>query len=191
MKIVFLTLIFLILIGVIPLSFATESCHCVAFRLDDIQDYWLNSVQTKIIDTFQQKNASLTIGIIGNSFGSDAKLIGYLKDRIKTENPSIQVANSGWKFEDFTTYGQGDQSSFIIESNDKIFTLLGITPSVFIPPYGKINNDTFYAMNKNNITFLSANTLTYHAIYSSSNTIHLFPATVSTGYTSTGNGTLH
>ncbi len=167
------------------------NCQCVAFRLDDIQDYWLDNVQTKIIDTFQQKNASLTIGIIGNSLGSDTKLTGYIKEKIKTQNLSIQVANSGWKFEDFTTYGQDDQSLFIKESNDKISTLLGITPSVFIPPYGKINNDTLYAMNKNNITLLSANTLTYHAIFSSSNTIHLFPATVSTGYTSTGNGTLH
>ena len=167
------------------------NCQCVAFRLDDIQDYWLDNVQTKIIDTFQQKNASLTIGIIGNSFGSDVKLTGYLKDKIKADNPSIQVANSGWKFEDFTTYSQSDQSSLIKESNDKIFTLFGITPSVFIPPFGKINNDTFDAIYKNNITFLSANTLAYHTVYSSSNTIHLFPATASTGYASTGNSTLH
>src|SRR6267143_3450054 len=101
MKIVFLTLIFLILIGVIPLSFATESCHCIAFRLDDIQDYWLNNVQTKIIDTFQQKNASLTIGIIGNHVGNDVKLAGYLKDKVKTNNPSIEIANNGWEFENF------------------------------------------------------------------------------------------
>src|SRR5438445_2613869 len=53
---------------------AIPNCKCVAFRLDDIQDYWLDSVQTKIIDTFKQKNASLTVGLIGNSFGSDIKL---------------------------------------------------------------------------------------------------------------------
>jgi len=166
------------------------NCHCVTFRLDDIQDYWLNNVQTAIMDTFQQKNASLTIGIIGNSFGSDVKLTGYLQKKIKT-NPSIEIANSGWKFEDFTAYNQSGQSSLIKQSNDKIFSLLGIIPSVFIPPYGKINNDTFGAMYENNITFLSANTLTYHTVYSTSNTIHLFPATVSTGYVNSGNGTLH
>ena len=165
------------------------NCHCVAFRLDDIQDYWLNNVQTAIMDTFQQKNASLTIGIIGNSFGSDVKLTGYLQKKIKT-NPSIEIANSGWKFEDFTAYNQSGQSSLIKQSNDKIFSLSGIMPSVFIPPYGKINNDTFGAMYGNNITFLSANTLTYHTVYSTSNTIHLFPATVSTGYVNSGNGTL-
>lgn len=166
------------------------NCHCVAFRLDNIQDYWLNSVQTKIIDAFQQKNASLTIGIIGNSFGGDVALTGHIQKMIKT-NPSIEVANSGWKFEDFSTYNMNEQSSLIKQSNDKISSLLGITPSVFIPPYGKINNDTFSAMYENNITFLSANTLTYYTVYPTSNTIHRFPATVATGYINTGNGTLH
>ncbi|HEV2192506.1 MAG TPA: polysaccharide deacetylase family protein [Nitrosopumilaceae archaeon] len=166
------------------------NCHCVTFRLDNIQDYWLNSVQTKIVDTFQQKNASLTIGIIGNSFGSDVKLTGYLQKEIKI-NPSIEVANNGWKFEDFTTYNKNEQSSFIKQSNNKIFSLLGIKPSVFIPPYGKINNDTFSAMYENNITFLSTNTLTYNTVYPTSNTIHRFPATVSTGYINSGNGALH
>lgn len=166
------------------------NCQCVAFRLDNIQDYWLNNVQTKIVDTFQQKNASITLGIIGNSFGSDAKLTGYIQDKIKT-NPSIEIANNGWKFEDFTTYSKSGQSSLIKQSNDKIFSLLGITPEVFIPPYGKINNGTFDAMYENNITTLSANTLTYHTVYSTSNAIHRFPATVSTGYINSGNGTLH
>ena len=168
----------------------TPNCQCVAFRLDDIQDYWLNSVQTKIIDTFQQKNASLTIAIIGDSFGSDVTLTGYLKNKIKAD-PSIEVANNGWKFEDFTTYNQSGQSTLIKQSNDKIFSLLGKTPLVFIPPYGKINNDTFVAMHENNITFLSTNAPTYQMVYSTSNTIHLFPATVSTGYISSSNGTLH
>src|SRR5690349_24884389 len=110
MKVVFLILLFLISIGIIQSSYAvtTESCQCVAFRLDDIQDYWLNDVQTKIIDTFQQKNASLTIGIIGNSFGSDVKLTRYLQDEIK-KAPSIEPANSGWKFEDFTKYSESEQ----------------------------------------------------------------------------------
>src|SRR5438445_5204601 len=59
-----------------PTPSNVPNCQCVAFRLDNVQDYWLNNVQTKIIDTFQQKNASLTIGIIGNSFGNDPKIVG-------------------------------------------------------------------------------------------------------------------
>ncbi|MBI3623524.1 polysaccharide deacetylase family protein [Candidatus Pacearchaeota archaeon] len=167
------------------------NCQCLSFRLDNIQDYWLNNVQTKIIDTFQQKNASMTIGIIGNAFDNDVKLTGYLKDKIKIDKPSIEIANNGWKFEDFSTYSQSEQSSLIKQSNDKISTALGIKPSVFIPPYGKINNDTFVAMNENKMNLLSANTLTYHTIFSSSDTIHRYPATVASGFVNTGNGTLH
>jgi len=167
------------------------NCQCVAFRLDNVQDYWLNNVQTKIINTFQQKNANLTIGIIGNSFGNDAKLAAYLEDKIKTNNPSIEIANNGWEFENFAAHNKNEQYSLLKDSNDKIFSLLGTTPSVFIPPYGKINNYTFDAMYENKITLLSANTLTYHTVYPSSSTIHRFPATVATGFISIGNGTSH
>jgi len=167
------------------------NCQCVAFRLDNVQDYWLNNVQTKIIDTFQQKSASLTIGIIGNSFGNDAKLVGYIKDKIKANNPSIEIANNGWKFENFAALNKDEQHSLLKDSNDKIFSLLGTTPQVFIPPYGKINNYTFDAMYENKITLLSANTLTYHTVYPSSSAIHRFPATVATGFISIGNGTSH
>ena len=30
-----------------------ETCNCVAFRLDDVQDYWLNDVQIDIMKKFQ------------------------------------------------------------------------------------------------------------------------------------------
>ena len=174
-----------------PTPSYVPNCQCVAFRLDNVQDYWLNNVQTKIIDTFQQKNASLTIGIIGNSFGNDVKLAGYLKDKVKTNNPSIEIANNGWEFENFAAHNKDEQYSLLKDANDKIFSLLGTTPSVFIPPFGTINNYTFDAMYENKITLLSANTLTYHTVYPSSSEIHRFPATVATGFISIDNGTSH
>ncbi|MGI0026488.1 MAG: hypothetical protein ACREAD_01420, partial [Nitrosopumilaceae archaeon] len=123
--------------------------------------------------------------------GNDVKLTEYLKNKIKVNTPPIQVAQNGWKFYDFSTYSKNDQSSLLKESNNKIFALFGIKPIVFIPPHDKINNNTLIAMHENNITFLSTNMLTYHTVYSSSSTIHQFPITVSTGYTSTSDGTSH
>src|SRR5256885_9260929 len=74
---------FLLILVFIPAYFvpaySVPSCQCVAFRLDDIQDYWLHSAQTKIIVTFQEKNASLTIGIIGNNIGQDPNIIVDIK----------------------------------------------------------------------------------------------------------------
>ena len=174
-----------------PTPSNVSNCQCVDFRLNNVQDYWLDNVQTKVIDTFQQKNASLTIGIIANSFGSDPKLVEYLKDKVKTNNSSIEIANNGWEFENFATKTENEQSLLLKESNDKVFSLLGTRPSVFIPPYGEINNYTFDAMHENKITLLSANTLTFHTAYPLSNAVHEFPATVVTGFISTGNGTSH
>ena len=45
-----------------------ETCDCVAFRLDDVQDYWLNDVQIDIYEKFNESNTPLTIGIIANAF---------------------------------------------------------------------------------------------------------------------------
>ncbi|TBR24445.1 MAG: hypothetical protein EPO63_03895, partial [Candidatus Nitrosotenuis sp.] len=55
------------------------NCNCVAFRLDDVQDYFLNGAQIDILNTFEQKQASLTIGIIANVFGDDPKLLPLIK----------------------------------------------------------------------------------------------------------------
>lgn len=182
MKVVFVTLIFLISIGVIPSSFATtESCQCVAFRLDDIQDYWLNNVQTKIIDTFQEKNASLTIGIIGNYIGHDPKIIDDIKSKLG-KNPKLEIANHGWNHEDFTQFSREQQILLLKESNDRIFTLFGITPSVFIPPFNAINDNTMIAFYENNFQYISANTTQDLPSYFIKNaTVYHLPGTTKTG----------
>ncbi|MGA9229473.1 MAG: polysaccharide deacetylase family protein, partial [Nitrosotalea sp.] len=132
------------------------NCNCVAFRLDNIQDYWLSNVQAKVISVFDEKNASLTVGVIGNAFGNDTVLTDYIKSKIKTG--LIDVAINGWSFEDFTTFNKSQQSQLLEQSKNKISSTLDIVPSVFIPPYGKSNNDTFYAMIDNDLHFISGNT---------------------------------
>jgi hypothetical protein len=47
------------------------TCNCVAFRLDDIQDRFLNHVQLEVMSLFEKRNASLTVGVIGNYFDND------------------------------------------------------------------------------------------------------------------------
>ena len=132
------------------------NCNCVAFRLDNIQDYWLSNVQAKVISVFDEKNASLTIGVIGNAFGNDTILTDYIKSKIKTG--LIDVAINGWSFEDFTTFNKSEQVQLLEQSKNKISSTLDTVPSVFIPPYGKSNNDTFYAMIDNDLHFISGNT---------------------------------
>ena len=136
-------------------AYSTSSCNCVAFRLDDIQDYWLDSVQTKIIDTFHQKNASLTIGIIGNHIGQDAKLIDDIKSKMG-KTPRLELANHGWNHEDFTQFSRDQQTIFMKNTNDQISSIFGIVPSIFIPPFNTVNADTMIAFLENNFQYISA-----------------------------------
>ena len=160
-----------------PAEFTITNCNCVAFRLDNIQDYWLDNVQTKVIDVFDEKNASLTIGIIGKAFGNDSKLTEHIKSKIQTGK--IDIAINGWNFEDFTTDTESQQVQLLEQSKDKISTMFGVTPSIFIPPYGKANNDTFYAMIDSDIYFISGNADS-HSPSDLVGKIHSYPPTVFT-----------
>ncbi len=190
-----------------------HSCHCVAFRLDDVQDYFLNQAQMEVIRTFEGNNASLTIGIIGNHIGDDKPLTTFLKDEIaqsrKIDNSTmIEVANHGWNHEDFTLFDKEMQSELIQNSNSKIIEAIGVKPSVFIPPFNSLNNGTITAVHENGIQYISANATSYPPFLlqyenksdyakgtSAADTIFHFPSTAATGYLNSDNrqwyGNLH
>jgi hypothetical protein len=50
--------------------------------------------QMEVINIFDRKDASLTIGAIGNYFGGDAALVQFVRDKV-ANNPSFEVANHG------------------------------------------------------------------------------------------------
>lgn len=162
------------------------SCHCVAFRLDDIQDYFLNKVQMEIISTFEEKNASLTIGIIGNYIGDDALLQAFLKEKIANSSITIEVANHGWNHEDFTLFDGRQQKLLMQNASEAIAEKIGAEPTVFIPPYNRLNNDTVAATLANDIHYISGNATFYppSLYYENSaapSRIHHFPTNASTG----------
>ena len=135
---------------------SSDSCRCVAFRLDDIQDYYLNNVQIEIINTFQKSNKSLTIGVIGNYFGTDTTVVNYLKERLENNTP-LEIANHGWNHEDFTLFDKNEQSQLIKKTNEKISNVLEDTPNGFVAPFNKINDNTITALRENRIRYVSAN----------------------------------
>ena len=93
---------------------SVTSCSCVAFRLDNVQDYWLDSVQIKVMETFEQEHAPLTIGVISNSFGNDSDLTNYLKPKVR--GAEIEVGINGWDFEDFTALSRTQQYQLLEQS---------------------------------------------------------------------------
>ena len=144
-------------IVITPDDSQTESgCNCVAFSFVTLQDYWLNDVQIEVIDTFIQNDASVTTGIVGNLFGNDVKLVDYIKNSIQENKKSIEIANNGWAYEDFTSLTKDEQSSLIKQSNEKITSSLGKAPTVFIPPLEKFNDGTISALIENDISYISS-----------------------------------
>ena len=178
-------LVGLLLVGLAQASYA-QSCQCVAFRFDDIQDYWLDNVQTKVIDTFQEKNASLTIGIIGNYFGNDTMIVDKIQQSLK-QGTKIEIANHGFNHEDFTRFPEGLQSVLMERTNQKLTQLLDVTPSVFIAPYNVINSDTLQAFDENGFQTISANETEDPPPYLvQGESIHHLPETASTGNLNNG-----
>lgn len=133
----------------------THSCHCVAFRLDDIQDYFLNHVQLEIMEVFDKRNASLTVGIIGNYFGEDPVIVNYVKSRI--DDPLLEIANHGWNHENLAEFSKEEQATLIQRTNEKIIDILDSRPVVLVAPYNVVNSDTFSAAEENGIRYISAN----------------------------------
>jgi peptidoglycan/xylan/chitin deacetylase (PgdA/CDA1 family) len=154
----------------------------VAFRLDDVQDHYLNDVNMEIMRVFQEKNVPLTIGIVGNLFGQDKTLVSFIKNRINV-NPELAISNHGWNHEDFRRFNINDQELLLKRTNDKIYEALGILPSIFIAPFNVFNNDTLIALRQNGIKYLSSSTDRDPGPYASNESdmpIH-FPSTAFTG----------
>ena len=163
-----------------------SGCNCIAFRLDNVQDYWLDNAQIGLMDTFMQKNASLTLGIIAKVFGNDSKLVNYVKNQASQSN---DIGINGWGFEDFTTFNETQQESLLEQSKSKLLSVIGVSPSIFVPPYGKVNQDTFQAMENNGIHYITGTTYVAPPM-DLADKIHNIPATVFTGYYHLNNGTL-
>jgi peptidoglycan/xylan/chitin deacetylase (PgdA/CDA1 family) len=181
----FLTLSLLV-ICVIQTSYAqTQSCRCVAFRLDDVQDFHLNNAQIAVMGLFEKKNASLTLGIIGNHIGNDPRLVNHLKEVMNhgiTNNSHIEIASHGWNHEDFRQFSKDEQSALMEQSIKKISTVLGVVPRTFIPPFDTFNNDTLDAAQRNGIHYFSASGQNDPPPYDFQNvTVYHFPETAATG----------
>ena len=156
------------------------TCNCVAFRLDGVQDYWLNSIQWEIVNLFSERNLPLTAGVIIGSFGHDT----YLTEKIQKEiiSETLEIANHGIDSKPFTIYDKEKQDSMLKESTSKIKEKLNFQTTIFIPPENRFNEDTIAVLEENGFTHLSA------SMFSDSGPFHLkdqklfhFPAITSTG----------
>ena len=132
----------------------SSKCNCVVFRMDDIQDYWLNSVQSAVLDFFMSKGQNLSLGLIMHIIGNDSKVV----DKIKTglDKGLFELDAHGWDHINYTKLNQNEQKQSLDNASLKMEKMFGIKPIVFIPPFDTFNNDTISAMKKIGMEIISS-----------------------------------
>jgi len=137
------------------------NCSCVAFRLDDIQNFAMKVQQKAIMDLFKSFDASITVGIIGALFGlEDPDIVGYIQDKMSSQTNcwKFEVANHGYLHESFPLFALDEQTSRLQLTQEKITTVLGVTPKTFMPPFNDFNNDTITAVHNLGFKYFSSQT---------------------------------
>ena len=141
--------------GVLAQS-AQSTCNCVAFRLDDIQDWYLRVAAVDLMELFQQKKADLTIGIIGGFFGEDPHLVSFLQRVIVNKNPTLEIASHSYNNKPLTNFDKNDQKTLLLKTNEKLLEVLGVTPKTFVAPLNAINDDILALLPELGFTHVTA-----------------------------------
>jgi len=171
------------------------SCKCVAFKLPELQDYYLTATTQAILQIFSQTTGALTAGIIGDPtfFGNDVTLLADIKSAMST-NTGIEIANNGDKYETFSNLTLSQQITALNTANTNIQVFLGTSPKVFIPPYGLFDQNTLLAMANLSMLYLSTLETLDTPPYPGNGPVFRYPSGVSTadinGFISPVNSTL-
>jgi peptidoglycan/xylan/chitin deacetylase (PgdA/CDA1 family) len=130
------------------------SCNCVVFRLDDVQDSFLNNSQIALMNLFISKKLPLSLGLIINYFGNDSSVTNKLREGYKLG--LFETALHGWKHENFSKLTEQEQQILLIKANSKLHKLFGIRSPIFFPPYNDFNESTIDAMEKLEMRVISS-----------------------------------
>ena len=129
-------------------------CNCVVFRLDDIQDGWIDSGQITLMDLFLSKHLPLSLGLIMNDIGNDPDIVDKVREGSQTG--LFELALHGWDHVDYTKLSERVQESTLAQANQKMERIFGRTSDIFITPYGTFNDATLQAMNRYGLKILSS-----------------------------------
>ena len=140
--------------GLNSTSDSIKPCNCVVFRMDDIQDKWLDSGQIIPMNLFLSKNQSLSLGLIMNLINNDSKIIDKVKEGFNRGLFELDI--HGFNHVDYTNLTEQEQTKSLTDANAKLNLLFKTTSHVFIPPLNVYNNDTLKAMQKNGFNIISS-----------------------------------
>jgi peptidoglycan/xylan/chitin deacetylase (PgdA/CDA1 family) len=119
------------------------------FEMDDVQVDWLGSDAVRVFERHMDESIPLVVGVIPHGFdtpitGQQSALGNYLKDLDTNYCDLFNIGQHGYTHDDSEilrgkTY---EEQKEIIQNGRTLLASLGITPSIFIPPYGSADNTT-------------------------------------------------
>jgi len=119
------------------------------------------------MNLFLEKNQSLSLALIANAIGNDSLVLNEV--RTGFDAGTFELASHGWNHENFSKLSEHDQMDLLNKSNERIYKMFGIRPSIFIPPDYDFNSATLDAMRQLGIKIISSD----HWFYSDRNQSHL------------------
>lgn len=132
----------------------STSCQCVVFRMDDIQDSFVNSAQLEAMNLFISRGQPLSLGIVMADIGDDLRITGKVGQG--SQMGLFELGLHGWGHIDYTTLSEAEQKSTLNEANEKMNMIFGNVSDTFVPPFGYFNNATINALEELGIGILSA-----------------------------------
>ncbi|MBI3638923.1 MAG: polysaccharide deacetylase family protein [Thaumarchaeota archaeon] len=129
-------------------------CNCVIFRLDDVRNDWLTTVQLNVMDQFISKNQSLSLGLIMHKIDNKSAITEKIKEG--NEKGLFNLDIHGWDHVDYTQLSKQEQLETLQQANEKMSTIFGHRSQVFIPPYNKFNGDTIEVLKSVGIRVISS-----------------------------------
>jgi len=109
-----------------------------------------------VIYLFLEYQLPLTLGVIANVTGyvNTYNMPAFLNQTLTSG--LIQIADHGYNHEYFTLYTLEQQINLLQWSQSRIYNLIGVNTTMFVPPYNAIDGNTTLALIATGYTFMSA-----------------------------------
>ncbi|UVS68152.1 chitobiase/beta-hexosaminidase C-terminal domain-containing protein [Nitrososphaera viennensis] len=130
------------------------ACNCVIFRLDDIQDFWLNTVQIALMNHFIAKGERLGVGVIMNFIGNDPSVVDKVGEGLNSG--TFELVSHAWNHVDHRTLTPQEQHDTLQQANQKMTSLWGSSAVAFIPPFNAYDDNTLAALEALDMKIISA-----------------------------------
>lgn len=162
------------------------SCDCVAFRLDDLQDYYGNTLKA-VMDVFLEFQAPITVGVVSSLWGDDTvnmeNLAAFMLNASLSQCFDVEIASGGYSTNPYTNYTALEQVQFLNAANDQIELTTQVRPTVFLPPGDLWNLDLINALITTGFTHMSSTEFVDGGVHNYEEPVDLyrFPTGAQTG----------